>query len=130
MAVDSLTGGTAFSATFVAQATAAREAVRVRPESEPAEAIRDPQQDVEEADTKPREQASAVAEARRDFAESAVTGGATKLSIRYDEDIDVFISARIEPETGEVVRQFPYEEQLERIRLFKETNDSKLDVSA
>jgi uncharacterized FlaG/YvyC family protein len=135
MAIESLTGATAIASTPVAQATTGKGNARARSEIEPAtpapapsDTIQSAAEDVEQADSE--NQTSAVTEARQKFAESSLSSDLTKLSIRYDEDIDVFVSARVEAESGEVVRQFPYEEQIERIRHFQETNGGKLDISA
>ena len=72
--------------------------------------------------------------APRDFAKIDLVSDETRLSILYDQDIDRFVSRQVEEETGEVVRQFPYEEQVERMRFFmtsmSDGQSGGLDVKA
>ena len=40
----------------------------------------------------------------------------TRLSIRYDDDAQLFVSSNIDKDSGEVVHQYPPENQVDRIR--------------
>lgn len=40
----------------------------------------------------------------------------TRLSIRYDDDAQLFVSSNIDKNSGEVVHQYPPENQIDRIR--------------
>ena len=79
------------------------------------------------------EEAKSIAEIANGLAEEARTAAPTQLSILYDRDIDLFISRRIDRESGEIVRQFPYEDHLERLRTLDAQRDEepseRLDLS-
>ena len=49
------------------------------------------------------------------MAEEAFAADALKLSIKYDKGAGRFIYRGLDPETGEVVKEYPAEEVLERI---------------
>ena len=125
MTIDALGGATALTSSLAALTRAAPEPARLesskppepkqadrrnqRPKAVPAAAEEKPE------DTEPKAR-DALADIRANQrTESANT---THLSILYDKDIDLFISRRVDPESGEVVRQFPYEDHLERLRIF------------
>lgn len=149
MTIDALGGGTALASTLAGLTGPAREVTRARP-PEPVESPEpvEPREHVEK-DGEPSANTTRQAEipAEEDQAqdpksitdlalsanEVARHQSATRLSILYDQDIDLFISRRVDPESGDVVRQFPYEEQLERIRIFAEQNHNdagaRLDLS-
>jgi uncharacterized FlaG/YvyC family protein len=65
---------------------------------------------------------SATTKAAREFSKDLhdATAGLTetRLSILYDDDADLFITRSVEKRSGDVVRQYPYEKQVERIRYF------------
>ena len=50
-----------------------------------------------------------------------------KLSIRYDEPTGRFVYRELDPETGEVLREFPPEEVLERLARLKSLAGAHLD---
>lgn len=53
-----------------------------------------------------------------------------KLSIRYDEATGRFIYRELDPATGEVLREFPPEEVLERLARLKKLAGASLDRMA
>lgn len=143
MAIENLSGGTALSTTLVASAASGRGVARTVAPGERggytavATALASEQQEPRTRRHDDVEAPSAKAEPERtkpQSAESPLVSDSMRLSILYDRDIDVFVSRSVEEDTGEVVRQFPYETQIERIRHFvKELQEGKvnqLDVSA
>jgi len=137
MTIDALGGGTALTSTLAALTGSARDRARVQP-PEPIEK----DQEVAEAKVEPPENASrdeqsadpkSISDIAGEVAKNTQDSALTQLSILYDQDIDLFISRRIDPESGDVVRQFPYEEHLERARTFAEQNredaEERLDLS-
>lgn len=50
-----------------------------------------------------------------------------KVSIRYNEDIDRFVFEGLDPESGEVVKQYPDEEFVARIQSFREVTGLAVD---
>lgn len=81
---------------------------------------------------------SATTKAAREFSQVLhdTTGQTTetRLSILYDHDADLFITRSIEKRSGEVVRQYPYEQQVERIKFFvdqlREDRAQRVDETA
>jgi hypothetical protein len=53
-----------------------------------------------------------------------------KLSIRYDEPTGRFVYRELDPQTGEVLREFPPEEVLERLARLKSFAGANLDRKA
>lgn len=138
MTVHALGGETALTISLAALPRAAHDRARPEPAEPKAPDPKDDRTRSSENATKPidagaeardAEAANAPSEISEDR-EPALT--ATQLSVLYDKDIDRFISRRIDPQSGEVVRQFPYEEHLERLRQFaaqaREDADDRLDV--
>jgi len=141
MTIDALGGGTALTSTLAGLTGPAAERVRAQP-TQAAEKDHKPAKAVVEGPEAPAEAAAedeSAAEVKSvdDIAGTPVErdreAAPTNLSILYDQDIDLFISRRVDPESGEVVRQFPYEEQLEVIRVFaeksREDSEDHLDLS-
>lgn len=137
MTIDALSGGTALTGTLAGLTGSVREIARAQP-TEPVKKEKTPaEQPIEKTDQAPEERQAAdpipAAEIARALAREFQEDANTRLSILYDQDIDLFISRRVDPESGEVLRQFPYEEHLERIRLFAERNrdgaEHSLDLS-
>jgi hypothetical protein len=58
----------------------------------------------------------------------------TKLSIRYDQDADVFVSASVDKGSGKIVQQYPFEVQVARIAYInaqiQQSLEARLDFSA
>ncbi len=149
MTIDALGGGTALTSTLAGLTGSGRDRTRAQPPEsiekgqEPIEATIEPPENASRPEDASRPEnglkTEQAAESRslddivEAAAENAREAAATRLSILYDQDIDLFISRRVDPESGEVVRQFPYEEQLERARIFAEQNredtDQRLDLS-
>ena len=137
MTVDALGGGTALTSSLASLTGSARERVRPQP-SEPAQqdqrsAEINVEPDEAVAGKESAEEAKSIAEIANGLAEEARTAAPTQLSILYDRDIDLFISRRIDRESGEIVRQFPYEDHLERLRTLDAQRDEepseRLDLS-
>ena len=148
MAIETTSGSNALSSTLVASATTGRgvaqpaakgddanseptvvETARLAPSPEAEKPLARRHDDVEEEAVDP-----AAEKAPREFAKIDLVSDETRLSILYDQDIDRFVSRQVEEETGEVVRQFPYEEQVERMRFFmtsmSDGQSGGLDVKA
>jgi uncharacterized FlaG/YvyC family protein len=64
------------------------------------------------------------------MAEEAFAADNLKLSIKYDKAAGQFVYRGLDPETGEVVKEYPAEEVLERIARSKRDGDSRLDAPA
>jgi len=83
-------------------------------------------------------QPSVTTAVARDFSEHLLEASRplahTRLSILYDKDAELFITRQVEKGSGEVVHQFPYEEQVARIRYFldqmREDREARLDEVA
>ncbi len=135
MTIDALGGATALTSSLAALTRAAPD--RARPDSPEPRAA----ENQDRANQSSKTIAEAVAEkpdrteveARDDKAQfqakSAKTESATHLSILYDKDIDLFISRQVDPDSGEVVRQYPYEDHLERLRSFAAQDRAKSEES-
>ena len=58
----------------------------------------------------------------------------TRLSIRYDDDAQLFVSRSVDKGSGEVVHQYPPDNQIARIRLLiatiRDEFQSRVDVKA
>lgn len=137
MTVDALGGGTALTSSLASLTGSARERARPQP-AEPAEqdqrsAEINVEPDEAAAGKETAEEAKSIAEIANGLAEEARAATPTQLSILYDQDIDLFISRRIDRESGEIVRQFPYEDHLERLRTLDAQRDEepseRLDLS-
>ena len=63
-------------------------------------------------------------------AEPSFKDAGTKLSIVYDERIESFVYRGLDPKTGEVVREYPPEEVLERLARAKLQAGTAIDRSA
>ena len=128
MTIEALGGGTALTSTLAGLAArSVQDAARAR-SPDPVEDARDPIEEAVESTDPSSEEETAVEpiaadDIARSVAETANDATPTRLSVLYDQDIDLFISRRVDPESGEVVRQFLYEEHLERIRIFAEQQD-------
>ncbi len=149
MTIDALGGGTALKSSIAGLIGPAREITRVQPPEpveppnpvEPPKPVEKDQEPyaaaTEQAEISSEEEQAQDPKSITDLALSANEivreQSATRLSILYDQDIDLFISRRVDPESGDVVRQFPYEEQIERIRIFADQNrrdtGARLDLS-
>lgn len=123
MAIDALGGETALTSTLASLTGSARD--RARPQA--PEAIKNdqpadrpkpekPETDPEIAQSADRQSVAEIASEAAEEARNDASAQPTHLSILYDREIDLFISRRVDRESGEVVRQFPYEDHLERMR--------------
>lgn len=73
-----------------------------------------------------------VAEMRdklQELADQAFAGAAVELSISYDDSSGLFIYRGLDPESGEVVREYPPEEVLRRMRHLRDLRGLSLDRS-
>ena len=120
MAIDALGGETALTSTLASLTGSARD--RARPQTpettendQPADRAK-PETDPEIAQSADRQSVAEIASQAAEQARSETSAQPTHLSILYDREIDLFISRRVDRESGEIVRQFPYEDHLERMR--------------
>ncbi len=65
----------------------------------------------------------------RRAAEEAVSRDNVRLSIIYDEPTERFVYRGLDPDTGEVVRQYPTDELLERAARLRELRGITIDRS-
>ena len=137
MTVDALGGGTALTSSLASLTGSARDRARAQPPEAAEENQRSAEVKAEPdepaAGKEPAEDAKSIAEIASGIAEEARETVPTQLSILYDRDIDLFISRRVDRESGEIVRQFPYEDHLERLRTLNaqrdEDSSKRLDLS-
>ena len=119
MTIDAVRAGTAFPAP-------PRPGTAPGPPAVPRDASSPPPAGREPEDGRPGEaekaEPSATTKAAREFSQDLHDEARhlteTRLSILYDHDAELFITRSIEKRSGEVVRQYPYEQQVERIRYF------------
>ncbi len=79
-----------------------------------------------EPETRPQDSRVAKIDQLQRVAEEAFAADDLKLSIQYNKDVGRFVYRGLDPETGEVVREYPPEEVLERIARVRRENQERL----
>ncbi len=79
------------------------------------------------AEERPNDQRVGKLEQLQKVADEAFADTDAKLSISYDEASGRFIYKELDPETGEVVREYPPQEVLERIAKVRQMRGVSLD---
>lgn len=81
-------------------------------------------------ETRPQDNRVGKIDQLQRVAEDAFSSDNLKLSIRYNKEVGRFVYRGLDPETGEVVREYPPEEVLERIARARRQNRDRLPTPA
>lgn len=79
-----------------------------------------------EPETRPQDSRVAKIDQLQRLADEAFAEDNLKLSIKYNKDVGRFVYRGLDPQTGEVVREYPPEEVLERMAKVKRDTEDKL----
>ncbi|MEQ9640471.1 MAG: flagellar protein FlaG [Alphaproteobacteria bacterium] len=83
-----------------------------------------------EPESRPKDNRVAKIDQLQEVAAEAFAADNLKLSIQYNKDVGRFVYRGLDPETGEVVREYPPEEVLERIARVRRENQDRLPTPA